>query len=62
MTWSARASGDGGIISVSSAVPVDAVAAVEADVSASARAGRAQFSREASPQGFGVIRDFSFIT
>jgi hypothetical protein len=45
---------------VVSAVPVDAVAAVEADVSASARAGRAQFSREASPQGFGVIRDFSF--
>ncbi len=41
--------------------PVDAVAAVAVDVSASAPAGRAQFSCGATPRGSGVIRDLSLV-
>src|SRR5437660_6047313 len=38
--------------------PVDAVAGVAVDMSASAPAGQALFSCGASPRGFRVIRDF----
>src|SRR4030095_16503823 len=38
-----------------------AVGAVQVDVSAWAPAGRALFSCGASPRGFGVIHDFSFV-
>jgi hypothetical protein len=47
--------------SITGEAPVDAVAAVAVDGSASAPAGQTLFSCGAGPPGFGVIRDFSLV-